>query len=237
MSTNSNSNKPNDTVIHIAESPSIVCQTLLIMALADGKSKVRNFPINQETLCLIDALRCLGLFIRVDEAGGQLEILGCGGLWPNSTGELYCSGNFDIFCLLTAACSIGRGHYQIDGDEQLHQTNIQPLINALINLGATVTYEDRKGYPPITTFRSSLRGGTVGFASRPSLSILYSLLIVAPYASSDVFIELRGDPIDREIIQTRKLMETFGVSVVNDNMKAFIIPSLQRYKAGTCHVD
>jgi 3-phosphoshikimate 1-carboxyvinyltransferase len=108
--------------------------------------------------------------------------------------------------------------------------------------GALVGYvhEDEEGYPPVEVRRGGLRGGTIAFDAAPSSQYVSALLMVAPYAMADVFIESRHMVSAPYVAMTTKMMDAFGVAVVESaegSSARYIVPAPQRYTGRTYAIE
>lgn len=89
---------------------------------------------------------------------------------------------------------------------------IKPLVDALNQIGGSITYGRETGYPPLL-IDGSFKGGTVSIDAAISSQYVSSLLITAPYGKQDLVLDLFSDPVSAPYIDvTRSVMESFGVS-------------------------
>ncbi len=220
---------PLNAVVRVPGSKSLTNRALIAAALADGPSTLQNILLADDTRHMIDALRSLGVALRVDESACRAEITGAGGYWRNEKADLFCGNAGTVMRFLAAACSVGHGQYHLDGVPRMRERPIGALVDALIDLGAYINYLEKEGYPPIDIRATGLRGGTVRFQSPQSSQLVSALLLAAPYAGSDVFIEIAGQVVSQPYLDmTVSVMDAFGVAAVADGMR-FIVPAPQRY--------
>ncbi len=236
---------PLDAVVALPGSKSITNRALVLAALADGVSFLRNILLAEDTWLMIETLRELGIPVTVDEAECVAEVTGCGGNIPADGAELFCgnSGTTIRFCTALASLSRG-GRYRLDGIARMRRRPIGALTDALQLLGAGIEYEGEVGFPPLTVHACGLRGGHVALSSPASSQFVSGLLMVAPYASSDVLIEVGPDaPSVPFLSMTVRMMEQFGVPILADGIDGktkkqsirFVIEAPQRY-CGTSYV-
>ena len=235
---------PLDAVVAVPGSKSISNRALILAALADGVSVLRNVLLAEDTWLMIEALRALGIPLTVDEAECVAEVTGCGGHIPAESAELFCgnSGTTIRFCAALAALSRG-GQYRLDGIARMRRRPIGALTDALQSLGAGIEFEDEVGFPPLIVHACGLRGGHVAFPSPASSQFVSGLLMAAPYASSDVLIEVGKDaPSVPFLGMTARMMEQFGVLILADGIDQrinkqpirLVIEAPQRY-GGTAY--
>lgn len=229
---------PLEATVRIPGSKSLTNRALVAAALADGTTRMANILLADDTRYMIDALRSLGVPIRVDEPECRLEITGIRGSWPNAEASLFCGNAGTVMRFLAAACCTGQGTYTLDGIERMRQRPIGGLVDALLELGAHVEYTGQPGYPPIEIHARGLRGGKVSFDSPPSSQLVSALLMAAPYATQDVYIEIEGEVVSQPYLaMTQRVMEAFGVQLVEHKMRKFIVPAPQRYRATEYDVE
>ncbi len=76
------------------------------------------------------------------------------------------------------------------------------------------------------------------FERPPSSQFVSALLLAAPTASKDVLIDVSGPlPSAPYVRMTLSVMEAFGVSAVEDEMRKFIVPAGQTYAAAGYEIE
>lgn len=233
--------QPLDATVTLPGSKSMTNRALLAAALADGNSLLTNVLLAEDTRLMIDAVRAMGIAITVDERDHVAEVTGCRGHLPTDQAELFCgnSGTTIRFCAALAA--LGRGQYRLDGVERMRERPIGGLVEVLQALGTGVEYSGREGYPPITVHANGLSGGHVAFRSPPSSQLVTGLLMVAPYARRDLFIDVTGQvPSISYLKMTTAVMDLFGVCAIEQYDKGeakFIVETPQRYHAANVAIE
>ena len=185
--------QPLDATVALPGSKSISNRALIAAALADGTSLLKNLLVAEDTRLMIKALGDLGIAVTIDETDEVAEVTGCRGQLPASEARLSCGNSGTTMRFCTALAALGHGRYELDGIERMRQRPIGGLVEALRALGAGVEYLGREEYPPLAIHAKGLTGGQVAFRSPPSSQFITGLLLVAPYASRDVFIEITGE--------------------------------------------
>ncbi len=239
-------NPLNATVV-IPGSKSLTNRALVAAALADGNSVLSNVLFAEDTTLMIEALRTLGISITTDEQGRAVEVTGCNGHIPECDGELFCGNSGTTIRFLTAMVALGNGRYHLDGVARMRKRPIGPLGEALQTLGAGIEFPCEEGFPPIVVHASGLHGGHVAIGSPQSSQPVSALLLVAPYAARDVFIDVAGDVPSLPFLKmTTAVMDRFGVSVLEDFRAAgssprgagrYIVEAPQRYQAASLTIE
>jgi 3-phosphoshikimate 1-carboxyvinyltransferase len=134
--------------VRLPGSKSISNRVLLLAALAEGETEVRDLLASDDTERMLDALKVLG--VGVAHLGGEnWQITGCGGRFPTRQAELFLGNAGTAFRPLTAALALTGGDYVLKGVARMHERPIGDLVDGLRQLGADVTYLENEGYPPL----------------------------------------------------------------------------------------
>jgi 3-phosphoshikimate 1-carboxyvinyltransferase len=95
----------------------------------------------------------------------------------------------------------------------MRQRPIGPLVAMLRNLAARLQFDAAEGYPPLTLDSRGLAGGITRYGSELSSQYLSAVLQVAPYARSEVQVNLDGEQTSWPYVaMTTRLMHDFGVT-------------------------
>ena len=230
--------RPIDRTIRLPGSKSLTNRALLLAALAAGESTLKGILLAEDTRLMTDALRSLGVPIRIDESSHRAKVTGCAGRWPNSEASLFCGNAGTVIRFLTAACTIDQGSYRLDGVERMRNRPIGELVDALRELGATIGYEDRDGFCPLSVRGAGLRGGTLERASTVSSQYVSALLIAGALAANDVMLGFDHPlPSRPYVAMTLGIMREFGVDVAERDMQRFVVPAGQSYRATTYDIE
>ena len=205
--------RPFDLALAPPGSKSLTNRALVLAALADGRSCLRNILHADDTAVMIAALRQLGFALEVDEACGTVEVTGCGGGVPSDAADLFCGNSGTTIRFLSALCSLGKGSYALDGVQRMRQRPIAELGTMLGHLGVRMEYPQNEGFPPIRILAHGLPGGRLHFGAAQSSQYLSAVLQVAPYARHEVRIDLGWPQTSWPYVQmTMRLMDVFGLT-------------------------
>lgn len=209
-------------------SKAFTLRALFISSLAQGRSVLRNALHADDQKHAANALSSLGAGIAFD--GKDFTVMGNGGN-PAAPKEKIFVGNSGVAArFLASYCALAKGKSVVDGDERMRQRPIEPLLQALRNLGATAKSLN-KGCPPFEVFGKRLVGGKVRVNAEESSQYISSILVSAPYAENDVEI-ICGGKIGSEpyIDMTMECMKDFGVEA-KKTAEGYIVAAGQSYKA------
>jgi 3-phosphoshikimate 1-carboxyvinyltransferase len=218
-----------DATVSVPGSKSYTQRTLIIAALAEGRSVLQNALIAEDTRYVIEALRSLGTNIWTEDE--DITINGTGGHLKNPGKEIYLGNNGTAMRLLTGVVTLGRGLFTLTGSPRLCQRPIKPLLDALTSMGVDARSKGNNGYPPVVVYANGLRGGTITFTDIESSQYISSLLICAPFAENETVIELQGAVPSLPYVDTTvDTMKAFGVKVTTERPFRYVVKSGQQYK-------
>lgn len=208
-------------------SKSISNRALLLAALSNGKTTLKNLLDADDTQVMRNALRKLGVSV-IDQANQVCVIEGCGGRFPVREADLFMGNAGTAIRPLTAALAMQGGDYRLSGVPRMHERPIQDLVDGLRQVGAEIAYEQKAGYPPIQIKAAPIKiTDIVKVRGDVSSQFLTALLMALPLvATESIRIEVIGELISRPYIDiTLKLMARFGVKVSCPDAQTFIIPA------------
>lgn len=225
--------------VRLPGSKSISNRVLLLAALADGETEVRDLLASDDTERMLEALQTLG--VGVTHLGGEAwKIAGCGGRFPVRQAELFLGNAGTAFRPLTAALALAGGDYLLKGVARMHERPIGDLVDGLRQLGADVTYLGNDGYPPLQLKPAMIRpDGAVKVRGDVSSQFLTGLLMALPLTGETVTVEVVGELISKPYIEiTLATMARFGVVVERDGWQRFTVKAGSRYVSpGTVYVE
>ena len=128
------------------------------------------------------------------------------------------SNHFDIghagtaMRFLTAFLSKIAGEWTITGSERMQQRPIGILVDALRELGASIEYIQKDGFPPLRIFGTSLKGGKIELDGSISSQYISALLMIAPTVRGGLTLRLLNQITSKPYITlTLQLMQQFGI--------------------------
>jgi 3-phosphoshikimate 1-carboxyvinyltransferase len=205
--------EPVDATVELPGSKSITNRALPLAALADASSVVRGALRSRDTDLMAAGLRALGT--SVDDSGLD---------WPVAPGPLVGPANIDcglagtVTRFLLAVAALATGPVRFDGDPRNRERPLQPLIDALRQLGVVIDDAGRASLPLTLAGSGRMPGGRCALDSSMSSQFVSALLMVAARADGDVTIEHTGTALPSlpHIDMTVAMMRDRGV-VVDDS--------------------
>jgi 3-phosphoshikimate 1-carboxyvinyltransferase len=220
-------------------SKSISNRVLLLAALSEGATEVRDVLLSDDTERMLDGLRKLG--VGVEQLDTHVfRVTGCGGNFPVKEAELFLGNAGTAFRPLTAALALSGGHYTLSGVARMHERPIGDLVDALRALGANIDYLGNEGFPPLEIFPATLSdAASVSVRGDVSSQFLTALLMALPLLDREVTVEVAGELISKPYIEiTLAMMARFGVRVDRSGWSCFKVHGGSRYKSpGTVYVE
>lgn len=221
--------KESEFCVTAPPSKSYTHRALIVAAMADGVSTIKNPLYSGDTLVTCRALRALGA--GISQEPGMLRITGCSGHFSGGkmmTLDMENSGT--SFRLLTAAALLCPQPVIFTGSPRMQERPVGHLVEALNSIGGRIRYLSNAGYPPVLV-EGTLRGGVVSIPGTISSQFISALMIPSPYAETDVEVLVTGDIASRSYLDiTADCMETFGVKPGREGYHRFMIRSGAGYE-------
>ena len=172
--------------VHLPASKSICNRALVIHALSGGNIMPENLSDCDDTEVMVRALEQMPPEIDIKAAGTAMRFM-------------------------TAYLSVTAGEHVLTGTERMRHRPIGVLVDALRRLGADISYEGEKGFPPLRVKGRKLDGGELEVAGDISSQYISALLMVGPTLSRGLTLHLKGNIISRPYIDlTLWMMREYG---------------------------
>jgi 3-phosphoshikimate 1-carboxyvinyltransferase len=228
-----------DGTVTLPGSKSISNRVLLLSALSHGSTVIHDLLDSDDTRVMLDALTQLGC--SVTASGSTVTVAGLGGRLPCSPARLFLGNAGTAMRPLTAALAVSGGEFELSGVPRMHERPIGDLVDALRQLGCSITCTGVEGYPPLRIGPPLLKLDVpIQVRGDVSSQFLTALLMSLPLASaSDIVIEVVGELISKPYIEiTLNLLARFGIQVRREGWQRFTIPAGSRYQSpGEIHVE
>lgn len=211
--------RPFSVTVQVPGSKSITNRALVLAALTAGPDgcELRGALRSEDTEVMIAALRDLGFEVttRWDQSIVTVRRPEGAELIPASDADLFVGNSGTTMRFLTALVSLGHGRYRLDGVPRMRERPIEDLLIALRRLGVRgAETENKNGCPPVVIKASGLEGGRVKIKGDISSQFLSALLMVAPFARNDVFVEVDGPLVSLPYVaMTQKVMRSFKLTI------------------------
>jgi len=219
--------------VSVPPSKSYTHRAVLMASLAvsdkRGKgSRIRNPLLSRDTNATVDA--CAAMGAEMERQEGVLTIKGTRPKVPDDVVNVENSGTTLRF--MTSAFSLApEGYVVLTGDSSIRRRPMQPLLDALGQLGVKAWSSRGNGCAPVVVNAGGMRGGKASIRGDVSSQFISSLLISTPMAETDTTLRV-ADAVSRPYIEmTLRLAEHFGVKVRKEGYSEFEVASGQEYRA------
>jgi 3-phosphoshikimate 1-carboxyvinyltransferase len=199
---------PINATVAVPGSKSITNRALLLAALADGPSVLRQPLRSRDSSLMADALRAMGT--TIDESAG--------GTWQVEPAPLH--GPADVDCGLAGtvmrfvppAAAIADGEVRFDGDPRARERPMDTVLGALRALGADITGDT---LPFRLHGAGALPGGAVTIDASASSQFVSGLLLSGARYDKGLTVHHDGKPVPSQphIEMTVDLLRSVGVDV------------------------
>ena len=182
---------PVDATVAIPGSKSITARALYLAAVAEAPSLVTGALDARDTRLFADALEVMGA--RIEDAGdGALRVTPMS--LPPRGGRIECGLAGTVMRFLPPLAALSAEETLFDGDKQAYARPLGPLLDALVRMGASVTYHGERGHLPFS-IRGPLRtplGAQAWVDASSSSQFLSALLLVSPLVGDPLFVSAPG---------------------------------------------
>ena len=175
---------------------------LLIAALAGVAPSTLDVSKCDDTDAMIYGLTTSDHYINIGAAGTAMRFL-----------TAYFSNNYS-----------NKSEVILDGSERMRQRPIKPLVDALQQLGGTISYKADEGFPPLIIKGEKLHGGEIWMDASVSSQYISALMMIAPTFMSPLQIRFKEPPVSLPYIQmTAAMMRQCNarVEVQENGVKVF----------------
>lgn len=210
---NNNINKK----VYLDGSKSISNRVLIIAAMANGVSQLKNLPNSADVLACVNALKELGFIVNHSQEQKTLKVEGLAGNFPNKTAKIFCNESGTLTRFITPMCAVQKsGNYYIYATKRMMERPMSDQLSALVKLGMKVSYEHHELSLPMTIHANGLLGGNIKIDGTKSSQFASGLLMAGAYMDKGLELESLSDHKQPYLEMTAKVMAEFGVKVAID---------------------
>ena len=225
-------------IVNLPGSKSLSNRILLLSMLAEGQTEIHNLLDSDDVRRMVEALEILGIQFEEKRAENLISVSGTAGKIPVSEATLMLGNAGTAIRPLTAAMTLGHGRFVLDGVTRMRERPIIDLVDGLSQLGANLRCLNGTDCPPVEVIADGLPGGKTLLSGAISSQYLTAILLVAPYAKSEVEIEIIDKLVSVPYVEmTMRLMRHFGVSVNHKDFQTFQIPRQNYQSPGKLYVE
>ncbi|MCK4748827.1 MAG: 3-phosphoshikimate 1-carboxyvinyltransferase [Bacteroidales bacterium] len=183
---------------YIPSSKSISNRMLVMLALSGDGAEPENLSVSDDTRLLQKALKSGSAIKDIGHAGTAMRFL-------------------------AAYFSTREGKVVLTGSDRMKERPVGPLVIALRELGATITYMEKEGCPPLEISGGLDRGGRITVDGGISSQFISALMMIGPVLKGGLQITLTGDVVSSTYIRmTLALMKRGGVEAAFNGREVVI---------------
>ena len=211
--------------ITVPGSKSHTIRALFISSLASGKSIILKPLISDDALSAVNTCKSFGAQIEVKDDFFAAEGFGGDPELPCDVINVGNSGTTLRLGLSVAA--LAEGYTVFTGDQQIRNRPLQPLIEAINNLGGIVFSTRGNGMAPVVV-KGKMNGGKTNLTAYTS-QFLSSLLISCPLLGKDTEINIESLNEIPYVEMTMWWLNRQNIKYENNDFKNIYIYGGQKY--------
>lgn len=226
---------PLTTDVTIPGCLSYTIRALNLAAMTKGSVKIQNALKSDDTYAMFNVLKILG--IDVEEGDDYFTVHGTVDdvQIDEYTLDINISGR-TARTVLALLCIVP-GTKILTCKESFKKRPVADLVDGLRQLGANIEYMEKDGHLPVKITSDTLNAGVTKMKGSVSSQYFSGIMMIAPKIG-EVTIEVIGEQASKPFIDvTISAMKEFGVEVINEDYKRYIIRGNQTYKKETYTVE
>ncbi len=182
---------------------------MVLGALTYGPFVLKSPLMSEDTKATLDALQTMGATVQTSSTSVDIH---CDDLGP-ATSVIDAKNSGTTMRLMTGIASLLPSSTTLTGDGSLVKRPMAPLVDALGQLGAKVSYLGQTGRPPIRV-TGPIKGPSTEVQGGVSSQFVSSLLIACTQKADDTLVRIGGEVISRPYIDiTIDMLRSFGGEV------------------------
>ena len=207
-------------------------RALMIAAYGGFDADFQNLSDSNDTKVLMEALHSLPFMSFPRRIVRWRESI----KGKRQTIDIADCGTAARFMATFLACC--EGEWLLTGTERMKRRPIQPLVDALLELGADIQYVEKQGFLPLLIHGRPLQGGRVAVDMTQSSQFASSLLLAAPMWPQGIELELVGNPSSLPYLDmTIAMMRHFSAQVERRDGVVVVKPQAYQKQPFTIESD
>ncbi|HJM36773.1 MAG: 3-phosphoshikimate 1-carboxyvinyltransferase [Dehalococcoidales bacterium] len=189
-------------------SKSYTIRGLLCAALATGESEIIHPLGSDDTEASLDVLSKIGVSVYQQKDSWQIN----GGNLHKPKEDLFCRNSALTLRFMTAITSIIPGQCRLTAGPSLMRRPIEPLIQALQQLGVDCHYQASPA--GVIVNGNKLSGGMTSLSGSISSQFISALLLISPFTDEGMTIRI-ATPLESQsfVLMTLECLKLFGIKV------------------------
>ena len=221
--------------VKIPPSKSMAHRAIICAALSDGLCIIENIDYSDDIIATIDAMNSLGA--KIVKHKDYIEVIGAYGSDEKAkeTRIIDCNESGSTLRFLVPISLLFEGRSKFIGRGNLGKRPLTTYYNIFEKQGIEYSYEEGNLNLVID---GELKAGTFEVEGNVSSQFITGLLFTLPLLNEDSKIIITTEMESKGYIDlTLRAMSDFGVEIINNNYREFIIKGNQKYKARNYRVE
>ena len=221
--------------VKIPPSKSMAHRAIICAALSDGLCIIENIDYSDDIIATIDAMNSLGA--KIVKHKDYIEVIGAYGSdeKPQETRIIDCNESGSTLRFLVPISLLFKGSSKFIGRGNLGKRPLTTYYNIFERQGIEYSYEEGNLNLVIN---GELNPGTFEVEGNVSSQFITGLLFTLPLLKEDSKIIITTEMESKGYIDlTLRAMSDFGVEIINNNYREFIIKGNQKYNARNYRVE
>jgi 3-phosphoshikimate 1-carboxyvinyltransferase len=218
-------------VISIPSSKSDGQRAILAAALSKDVSTIHNLGHSDDELAMLDAVHQLGAEAKQEEDKSWI-FKGIAD-FPKQA-ELYMRESGLGTRLITGVCAANKGHFKITGSGSILKRSMDFFDTYLPFFGAEIKTDN--GHLPFEIIQP-MQGAQVVIDGSQSSQYVSSMLMALPLLPTESRLEVENLKSIPYLKMTLNTLAKFGISILQQDLKHFIIAGNQKYLSTTYTVE
>ena len=221
--------------VKIPPSKSMAHRAIICAALSDGLCIIENIDYSDDIIATIDAMNSLGA--KIVKHKDYIEVIGAYGSNEKAkeTRVIDCNESGSTLRFLVPISLLFKGSSKFIGRGNLGKRPLTTYYNIFERQGIEYSYEEGNLNLVIN---GELKPGTFEVEGNVSSQFITGLLFTLPLLKEDSKIIITTEMESKGYIDlTLKAISDFGIEIINNNYREFIIKGNQKYNAKNYRVE
>lgn len=213
-------------------SKSLGHRAVICASLAEGNSKITNIDISKDITATCQVMRNLGVNITAIE--NEINIKSTGDICYSGE-ELFCDESGSTLRFLIPIALLQEKSVLFHGRGKLVERPLTPYYKIFDE--KHIKYANNNGFLPVR-IEGKLSPGTYRLPGGVSSQFISGMLFALPLLSGSSIINIDGPLESKPYIDlTLDVLQSFGITIKNNNYASFEICGSQKYESGQYNVE
>lgn len=221
--------------VNIPPSKSMAHRAIICASLSDKLCRIDNIDYSDDIIATIDAMESLGA--KITKYENYLDIIGIYNHIQNTENSrvIDCNESGSTLRFLIPISLLFKGNSKFIGRGNLGKRPLTTYYNIFEKQDIRYSYDENNLNLEI---EGKLKGGTFEVDGNVSSQFISGLLFALPLIEEDSKIVINTDLESKSYVDlTLQVMKDFGIEIINNNYKEFIIKGNQKYEGRNYSVE